>query len=127
MNFNYNFFLLLVVLSAHFESPQQGEPPDPLDFFTVAVCPNSSSDSLGILAPVLLLQSKVFGPDLPQNMVLPQNEVYRTVLPHNEVFGVVLSQTEINITVLFQNGVFNNVIVSRQLSNRVKYTVEYWR
>jgi len=50
MNFYYMFLLLLVVLSAYSESPQQGEPPDPLDLTVVAVCPNSSSDSLGVLA-----------------------------------------------------------------------------
>ena len=111
-----------MVLSAFFESPQHGKPPDSLDFLLVAVCPNSNSDSLGILAPVL---SQV----LPQNMVLPQNEVYRAVLPQHEVFGSVLqngvfmfefdllqnavfkfhlSQTEVNITVLPQNGLYNN-------------------
>ena len=68
MNFYYIFLLLLVVLSAYSESPQQGEPPDPLDLTVVAVCPNSSSDSLGVLAPVLP-QSEMFGPVLPQNEV----------------------------------------------------------
>jgi hypothetical protein len=95
MNFYYIFLLLLVVLSAYSESPQ---PPDPLDFSVVTVCPNSSSDSLGVLAPVLsqnemsgsvlsqngvLPQSEVFG---SQNMILPQNEVYSTILPQSEVF-----------------------------------------
>ena len=94
MNFYYIFLLLLVVLSAYSESPQQGEPPDSLDSTSAAVCPNSSSDPLGVLAPVLP-QSWVFGSVLPQNMVLPQNEVYRAVLPQHEVFGPVL-----------QNGVF---------------------
>jgi hypothetical protein len=132
MNFYYIFLLLLVVLSAYSESPQQGEPPDSLDSPSVAVCPNSSSDPLGVLAPILP-QSWVFGPVLPQNMVLPQNEVpnswvfasvlpqnevfgsvlqngvFKIVLPQNGVFGVVLSQTEMNITVLPQNWVFNNV------------------
>jgi hypothetical protein len=52
MNFYYIFLdlLLLVVLSAYSESPQQR---DPLDLTVVAVCPNSNSDSLGVLAPVL--------------------------------------------------------------------------
>src|SRR5882762_999711 len=50
LNFYYIFLLLLVVLSVYSESP---EPPDPLDLTVVAVCPNSSSDSLGVLAPVL--------------------------------------------------------------------------
>jgi len=46
-----NFFLLLlVVLSAHSESPQQGEPPDSFDSTLAAACPNSSSDPLGVLA-----------------------------------------------------------------------------
>src|SRR3984885_7498669 len=74
MNFYYIFLLLLVVLSAYSESPQQGEPPDSLDSTSVAVCPNSSSDPLGVLAPILP-QSWVFEIVLSQNMVLPQNEV----------------------------------------------------
>jgi hypothetical protein len=145
MNFYYIFLLLLVVLSAYSESPQQGEPPDSLDSPSVAVCPNSSSDPLGVLAPILP-QSWVFRPVfynmvLPQNevpnswvfgSVLPQNEVFgsvlqngvfKIVLPQNGVFGVVLSQTEMNITVLPQNWVFNNVIANCQLSNKVENTV----
>jgi len=74
MKFSSIFLLLLVVLSAFFESPQHGKPPDSLDFLLVAVCPNSNSDSLGILAPVLP-PGEMFG------SVLPQNEVYRAVLP----------------------------------------------
>src|SRR5258705_400954 len=70
MNFFYIFLLLLVVLSAYSESPQYGKPPDPLDLTTVPVCPNSSSDPLGVLAPVLP-QSEVFGSVQSQNMVLP--------------------------------------------------------
>jgi hypothetical protein len=70
MNFYYIFLLLLVVLSAYSESPQ---PPDPL------VCPNSSSDSLGVLAPVLS-QNEMSSSVLSQNMILPQNEVYRTTV-----------------------------------------------
>jgi hypothetical protein len=89
------------VLSAFFESPQHDKPPDFLDFALVAVCPNSNSDSLGVLAPVL-----------------PQSEMFRTVLPQNEVgsvlqnrvFEVVPSQTEVNKTVLPQNEMFNRVI-----------------
>ena len=117
-----------MVLSAFFKSPHHGKPPDSLDFLLVAVCPNSNSDFLGILAPVLP-QAEMFGSVLPQNMVLPQNEVYRAVLPQHEVFGSVLqngvfmfefdllqnavfkfhlSQTEVNITVLPQNGLYNN-------------------
>jgi len=45
--------MLLVVLSAYSESPQQGEAPDSLDSTSVSVCPNSSSYPLGVLAPVL--------------------------------------------------------------------------
>jgi hypothetical protein len=66
MNFYNIFLLLLVVLSSFFESPQHGKPPDSLDFPLVAVCPNSSSDSLGILAPVLP-QGEMFGSVLTQN------------------------------------------------------------
>src|SRR6266436_6524973 len=66
MNFYYSFFLLLVVLSAYSEGPQHAKPPDPT---MVAVCPNSSSVSLGVLTPIL-----------------PQNEVFRTVPPQNGVF-----------------------------------------
>src|SRR6202042_2069069 len=130
MNFYYIFLLLLVVLSAYSESPQ---PPDPLDFSVVTVCPNSSSDSLGVLAPVLS-QNEMSGPVLSQNRVLPQNEVYRTiVLPQSEVFGsqnmilpqsegfrAVLPQNEVNISVLLQGGIFRVVIVNWQLSNAVK-------
>src|ERR1700676_1299370 len=91
MNFYYIFLLLLVVLSTYSESPQQGKPPDSLDSTSVAVCPNSSSDPLGILAPVLP-QSWVFGSVHPQNMILPQNEVpkswvFEIVLPQSWVFG----------------------------------------
>jgi hypothetical protein len=95
MNFYYILLLLLVVLSAYSESPQ---PPDPLDFSVVAVCLNSSSDSLGVLTPVLS-QNEIFGSVLSQNMILPQNEEYRTiVLPQSEMFGsqnVILPQNEV--------------------------------
>ena len=132
-----------MVLSAFFESPQHGKPPDSLDFLLVAVCPNSNSDSLGILAPVLP-QGEMFGSVLPQNMVLPQNEVYRAVLPQHEVFGSVLqngvfmfefdllqnevfkfhlSQTEVNITVLPQNGLYNNEFFNYQFFDKVKNIV----
>ena len=151
MNFYYIFLLLLVVLSAYSES-SQGEPPDPLDCTLAAVCPNSSSDPLGVLAPVLP-QSWVLGPFLSQNMVLPQNEVpqswvfesvlpqgwvFESVLPQNEVFGSVLQNGVFNFA-LPQNGVFevilnktvfmpqnetfNNVTVNCQLSDRVKNAV----
>src|SRR5258705_344914 len=122
MNFYYIFLLLLVVLSAFFESPQHGKPPDPLDFTVVAVCPNSSSDPLGVLAPVLP-QSEMFGTVLPQNMVLPQNEVYRTALPQNEVYRTVLPQNGVFEVVPSQNEMSSNVIVNCQLSDRVKNTV----
>ena len=108
MNFYYIFLLLLVVLSAYSESPQYGKPPDPFDSTAVAVCPNSSSNSLGVLAPVLP-QSEVFGSVQSQNMVLPQNEVYKIfVLSQNEMFGfldVVLSPNEVFRTVLLQSEV----------------------
>src|SRR5882762_9069996 len=143
MNFYYMFLLLLVVLSAYSESPQQGEPPDPLDLTVVAVCPNSSSDSLGVLAPVLsqneisgsvlfqnrvlprnevyrnivLPQSEMFG---SQNMILPQNEVYRTiVLPQSEVFGsqnMILPQNEVFRTVLLQNEAFAIVLPQNEMN-----------
>src|SRR5882762_8966832 len=139
MNFYYMFLLLLVVLSAYSESPQQGEPPDPLDLTVVAVCPNSSSDSLGVLAPVLsqnemsgsqnevyrtivLSQSEVFG---SQSMILPQNEVFRTVLLQNEAFAIVLPQNEVNISVLLQGGIFRVVIVSWQLFSEVKAIIDF--
>ena len=144
MNF-YIFLLLLVILSAYSEIPEHDKPPDSLDFNVVAVCPNSSSDPLGILAPVLP-QGEMFGPVLPQNIVLPQNEVYRTVLPYmgsvlqngvfkfvlpqngvfevvlpqNGVFTIVPSQPEVNKTVSPQNEMFSDVIVN---SDRVKNTV----
>ena len=95
MNFYYIFLLLLVVLSAYSESPQYDKPADSLDLTRVTVCPNSSSDSLGVLAPVLP-QSEVFGSVQSQNMVLPQNGVYKIlVLPQNEVYSpFVLPQSE---------------------------------
>ena len=106
-----------MVLSAYSESPQYGKPPDPFDSTAVAVCPNSSSNPLGVLAPVLP-QSEMFGSVQSQNMVLPQNEVFgsqNVILPQhvykifvwsqNEMFGfpdVVLSLNEIFRTVLLQ-------------------------
>src|SRR6267154_856502 len=112
MNFYYIFLLLLVVLSAYSESPQQGEPPDPLDLPVVAVCPNSSSDSFGVLAPVLS-QNEMSGSVLSQNRVLPQNEVYRTVfLPQSEVFGsqnMILPQNDVYRTIILpQSEVFES-------------------
>jgi hypothetical protein len=108
MNFYY-IFLLLVVLSVYSESP---DPPDPLDLTVVAVCPNSSSDSLGVLAPVLS-QNEMSGSVLSQNRVLPQNEVYRTiVLPQSEVFrsqNVILPQNEVYRTIVLpQSEVFGS-------------------
>src|SRR6202050_4814691 len=145
MNFYYIFLLLLVVLSVYSESP---DPPDPHDLTVVAVCPNSSSDSLGVLAPVLsqnemsgsvlslnrvlpqnevyrtivLPQSEVFG---SQNVILPQNEVFKTVLLQNEAFEIVLPQNEVNISVLLQGGIFRVVIVNWQLSNEVKAVIDF--
>src|ERR1700727_854102 len=134
MNFYYIFLLLLVVLSAYSESP---EPPGPLDFSVVAVCPNSSSDPLGVLAPVLsqnemsgsvLSQNRVLPQNegfRSQNMILPQNEVFRTVLLQNEAFEIVLPQNEVNIYVLLQGGIFRVVIVNWQLSNAVKAVIDF--
>ena len=124
-----------MVLSAYSESPQYGKPPDPFDLTAVAVCPNSSSNSLGVLAPVLP-QSEMFGSVQSQNMVLPQNEVYKLfVLSQNEMFGfpdVVLSPNEIFRTVLlqsevdiFQNGIFELGIVNCQLANKVKPIIDF--
>src|SRR6202451_150756 len=87
MNFYYIFLLLLVVLSAYSESPQYGKPADSLDLTRVTVCQNSNSDSLGVLAPVLP-QSEVFGSVQFQNLILPQNGVYKIlVLPQHEVYS----------------------------------------
>src|ERR1700736_4867958 len=104
MNFCYTFLSLLVVLSAYSESPQHGKPPDSLDLTVAAVCPNSSSNLLGVLAPVLL-QTEVSGSVLSRNMVLP-HEVY-SVLPLNEI-GPVL-QNRVYQFILPQNGVFEVV------------------
>ena len=82
-----------MVLSACSESAQQNEPPATLDFFVIAVCSNSSSDSLGFCS--------CLGIEVRYLYVLPQNEVLGSVLPNgvfeivllqNKVFGVVLSQ-----------------------------------
>ena len=135
MNFYYIFLLLPVVLSVYSESP---DPPDPLDLTVVAVCPNSSSDSLGVLAPVLS-ENEMSGSVLSLNRVLPQNEVYRTIvlpqsevfgsqnviLPQNEVFKTVLPQNEVNTSVLLQGGIFRVVIVNWQLSNAVKAVTDF--
>src|SRR3984893_5418593 len=107
MNFCYTFLSLLVVLSAYSESPQHGQPPDSLDLSVAAVCPNSSFNLLGVLAPVLL-QTEVSGSVLSRNMVLPQDEVYRTVLPLNEVGSVL--QNGVFQFILPQNGVFEVVL-----------------
>ena len=128
LNFYHIFLLLLVVLSAYSASSQQGEPPDSLDSTLAAVCPNSSSDTSGVLAPVLpqhmllpqneVPQSWVFGSVPPQNEVIGpvlQNGVFKFVLPQNGVFEIILSQNEM----------FNNVTVNCQLSNRVKNTVNF--
>ena len=93
MTFYYTFLLLLVVLLAYSEGPKYGEPPDSFDLTVATVCPNSISDLLGVLVPVLL-QTEVSGSVLSQNMVLSHDEVYRTVLSLNEVGSVL------------QNGVF---------------------
>ena len=119
MNFNYIFLLLLVVLSTYSESPQYGKPPDPLDTTAVTVCPNSSSDSLGVLAPVLP-QSKMS--ILSQNIILPQSEMFGSVLSQN----MVLPQNEVyKFLALPQNRAFNVVIVNCQLANKVKVIVNF--
>ena len=114
-----------MVLSAYSESPQQGEPPDSLDFNSVVVCPNSSSDPLGVLAPVLS-QNEMSGSVLSQNRVLAQNEVYKTiVLPQSEVFGsqnVILPQNEVFQIVPPQNGVCK---IDCQLSNKFKAIIDF--
>src|ERR1700734_3456882 len=80
MNFNYSFLLLLVVLSAYSEGPQYVKPPDSVDSTLVTVCPDSSSISLGVLAPIL---------------------------PQIGVVEMGLVQTEINTTVLFRIATIN--------------------
>ena len=103
-----------MVLSTYSESPQQGKPPDSLDSTSVAVCPNSSSDPLGVLAPVLP-QSWVFGSVHPQNMILHQNEV-----PKSWVFEIVLPQSEMYKAIVPQNEAFNSLIINCHLSDCVK-------
>ena len=93
MNYYYFFLLLLVVLSAYYESPQHTKPPDSPDPIRLALCSNSSSTQLGILAPVL-----------------PQNEVYRSTPFHNEVYKTILPQNEVFKIVLPQNGVYRTVL-----------------
>src|ERR1700734_3118137 len=114
MNFNYSFLLLLVVLSAYSEGPQYVKPSDSVDSTLVTVCPDSSSISLGVLAPIL-----------PQNeeyiSVLPQNEVFVSVLPQIGVFEMGLVQTEINTTVLFRIATVNYC----QWFNRVKTVINF--
>jgi len=125
MNFYHIFLLLLVILSAYSESPQHGKPPDSLDSTVATVCPNSSSDSLGVLAPVLpqnevldlfslrTCENEMFGSVQSQNMVLPQSEVFgsqNVILPQNEVYRTnVLLQSEVfrsQNMILPQNEVF---------------------
>jgi hypothetical protein len=65
-----SFLLLLVVLSAYFESPPHVTPPDSPDSTIVTVCPENSSNPLGVLTPVL-----------------PQNEVYMSMLPKGQALG----------------------------------------
>ena len=109
MNFYYSFLLLLVVLSAYSESPPYAKPPDST---IVTVCPNSSN-SLGVLAPVLTQNDMYM-------FFLPQNEVYMSILPQ-----IGMSQTEVNITVLPENEVFQIVAVNFQLSSRVKTIINF--
>ena len=118
MNFYYSFLLLLVVLSAYSEGPQYAKPPDLLDLTVVTVCPNNSSISLGVLAPMS-----------PQNevymSVLPQNYMYMSILPQIVIFEIVLLQTEANNTVLPQNGVIQMVTVNFQLFNSIKTILNF--
>jgi hypothetical protein len=86
MHCHYLFLLLLVVLSVYSESPHHVKPTDFLDPTSIAVCTNSSSAQLGILAPVL-----------------PQNEVYITFPPHNEVYETTMLQNEVGGIIVPQN------------------------
>jgi len=96
------------------------KPPDLLDLPVVVVCPNSSSD-LWVFWPLSCL-SEVFGSVLSQNMVLCQNEVYRTVLPHE--VGSTL-QNGVFKFVLPQNGVSNVLIIACELSNSIKNIMNF--
>jgi hypothetical protein len=69
-----------------------------------------------------LPQSEVFGSILSQNMVLCRNEVYRTVLPHE--VGSTL-QNGVFKFVLPQNGVSNVLIIACELSNSIKYFMNF--
>src|SRR5882762_2814738 len=88
----------------------------------------SSSDNLGILAPVLPQNES--GSVLSQNMVLPQDEVYRTDLPLHEVgsvlqngmFEIILLQIETDKTVLHQS---NIVTVNCQWLNGMKIALNF--
>ena len=124
MHFSYLLLLLLVVLSTYSESPHHVKPLDFLDPTSVAVCPNSSSAQLGILAPVLP-QNEVYITTPPHNEVYktkphnevykttpphnevyktqPHNEVYKTTLPHNEVYEINMLQNEVGRIILLQN------------------------
>ena len=80
-------------LTVYSENP---EPPDLLDLTVVAVCLNSSFDSLGVLAPGLS-QNEMSGSVPSQHMVMPQSEVFGSqnmILPQNDVFSTVLLQNE---------------------------------
>jgi hypothetical protein len=105
MHFYYLFLLLLVVLSAYSGGSHHVKSPDSLDPTSVAVCTNSNSAQLGILAPVL-----------------PHNEVYKTTLPQNEVYKIALPQNEaeLNKTVLPQIRVFKIDAANCQLFDMVK-------
>ena len=79
MDFYHIFLLLLLVLSTYSHSFQHGNPLDYLDFTIVAVCPNSSSDPLGVLTPVLP-QSEMFGLELQDALFKFQNGTIEVVL-----------------------------------------------
>ena len=131
MNYFYIFLLLLVVLSAHFESPQYAEPLT----IEVAVHPNSSFSQLGILAPVLphnevyktppphIEVYKTIPPLIEVSKTIPPlNEVYKITLPQNEVYKIALPQNKakLNKTVLPQTGVFKIDAANCQISDSVK-------
>ena len=136
MNYSYIFLLLLVVLSAQFESPQYAKPPT----IEAIVYPNSSFSQLGILAPVRP-HNEVYKTPPPHHevyktipphievskIILPHNEVSKTTLPQNEVYKITLPQNKakLNKTVLPQTGVFKIDAVNCQISDSVKMIMNF--
>ena len=136
MNHSYIFLLLLVVLSAHFESPQYAKPPT----IEVTVYPNSSFAQLGILAPVLPHNEayKTPPPHIEVSKTIPPHiEVYKTILlhievskntmPQNEVYKIALPQNmaELSKTVLPQTEVFKIDAANCLLSDSVKMIMKF--